>query len=343
MCIICVKPSNVEFPAKSIMKTCFENNPDGAGFAFPKDGEVQIYKGFMSFKKFWRAFRRFELDKSVPVVFHFRIATSAGINRPCTHPFPVTQDYKSLQALTCTTDMAIAHNGVLSNVTPTKTLSDTMVFIRDYLSQVKDEILQSEQTRVAIEKFTAGSKFAVLNGDGDLLMMGSGWIQEKGLYFSNDTFEYRRFNWNSWYEGLYNRDSADVGTRVKDDNGEWQRVYGSGKSSTTKDRDYYYYYYDWQEDRDRLTETAYEEWRRHNTALAYGPSKDEAYKYAQSMLSSVPCPLCDGEMMIYNEDGLILYHCLSCDEWLLDEDVDALWRERETETGERAYRVAGCR
>lgn len=330
MCIICVKPSNVDFPAKSIMKTCFENNSDGAGFAFPMDGEVQIYKGFMSFKKFWRAFRRFELDKSVPVVFHFRIATSAGINRPCTHPFPVTQDYKSLQALTCTTDMAIAHNGVLTNVTPTKTLSDTMVFIRDYLSQVKDEILQSEQIRVAIEKFTAGSKFAVLNGDGDLLMIGSGWIQEKGLYFSNDTFEFERFNWSRWYEGLH-RDAADVGTWVKDDNGEWQRVYGAGTDKG-------YGYYDFNEDRDRLTDKAYDEWRNKNNS----PSSS-GYQYAQSMTSSVPCPLCDGEMIIYNEDGTVYYHCLSCDDWFMEDDVDALWRERETETGERAYRVAGCR
>lgn len=343
MCIICVKPSNADFPSKNVMKMCFENNPDGAGFAFPKDGEVQIYKGFMSFKKFWRAFRRFELDKSVPVVFHFRIATSAGINRPCTHPFPVTQDYKSLQALTCTTDMAIAHNGVLSNVTPTKTLSDTMVFIRDYLSQVKDEILQSEQTRVAIEKFTAGSKFAVLNGDGELLMMGSGWIQERGLYFSNETFEEERFSWRKWYDGLYDS-REDYGTWVKDDNGEWHMMYGSGGKSPSKNKDRNYY--DWEDDRDTLTSAAYDEWlngTKKDKSLIYGPGGGDVYKYAQSMQSSVPCPLCDGEMIIYDEDGVIYYHCLSCDDWFLEEDVDAMWREREAETGERAYRVAACR
>jgi len=337
MCIICVKPSGVEFPSKNVMKACFENNPDGAGFAFPKDGEVQIYKGFMSFKKFWRAFRRFELDKSVPVVFHFRIATSAGINRPCTHPFPVSDDYKSLRSLTCTTDLAIAHNGVLTNVKPTNSLSDTMVFIKDYLAQVKDELLQSETVRVAIEKFTVGSKFAVMSGSGELLMLGAGWIQEKGLYFSNDTFEEDGFSWRKWYDGLY-RNEADYGTWVKDDNGEWHQVYGA--STSKKDRSYY----DWQDDRDSLTSAAYEEWWQNNSkdkSLVYGPGGGEIYKYVQSMLSAVPCPLCDGEMMIYDEDGLILYHCLSCDEWLLEEDVDALWREREVETGERAYRVSG--
>ena len=47
MCIIVVKPAMVEMPKMEILKRCFENNNDGAGFAYRlPDSEVHYQKGF---------------------------------------------------------------------------------------------------------------------------------------------------------------------------------------------------------------------------------------------------------------------------------------------------------
>ena len=55
MCIIVIKPQNVAFPSKEILKNCFTQNPDGAGFMYPANHKVMIEKGFNNFDKFYGA------------------------------------------------------------------------------------------------------------------------------------------------------------------------------------------------------------------------------------------------------------------------------------------------
>ena len=48
MCIAIASPKNNPIPTYDILKTCFRNNDDGAGFAFnTDDNQVKIVKGFM--------------------------------------------------------------------------------------------------------------------------------------------------------------------------------------------------------------------------------------------------------------------------------------------------------
>ena len=45
MCIAIVKPRGVSL-AEARLRLCFENNPDGAGFAIATDQGVTIHKGY---------------------------------------------------------------------------------------------------------------------------------------------------------------------------------------------------------------------------------------------------------------------------------------------------------
>ena len=57
MCIIVYKPIGIDLPDKKTLETCFENNPDGAGFMYRKGREIRIRKGYMNFLSFYRALR----------------------------------------------------------------------------------------------------------------------------------------------------------------------------------------------------------------------------------------------------------------------------------------------
>lgn len=54
MCIAIVSPAGVKCPTLDTLKTCFLNNDDGAGWAYPlPNGRgVKIMKGFMTWKDF---------------------------------------------------------------------------------------------------------------------------------------------------------------------------------------------------------------------------------------------------------------------------------------------------
>ena len=69
MCIIAIKPKGTPVPE---LEEMFFNNPDGAGFMFPKNGHVMIRKGFMDPDSLESALKEIPDPKSVPIVFHFR-------------------------------------------------------------------------------------------------------------------------------------------------------------------------------------------------------------------------------------------------------------------------------
>ena len=78
MCIIIAKDKGISIPDRTILKNCFDNNPDGAGIMWNESEFVHIQKGFM----LWKDFNEFlnSLSKRIDlklasVVMHFRITT----------------------------------------------------------------------------------------------------------------------------------------------------------------------------------------------------------------------------------------------------------------------------
>ena len=188
MCIIAVKWADVSAP-KDVLATCFENNPDGAGYMWEDGGKVHVRKGFFDFEELWKDYEpRNLLNRNV--VFHFRIASSGNVDVNNCHPFPVTPDVKKyLKYRTLESGVpCLCHNGVISELSfAGSKYSDTVLFT-EKLSKAKDCYRK--------ENFPAGfNRFALLNPEGSVNLYGEGWQKAYGMEFSNGTYEDR---WGKW-------------------------------------------------------------------------------------------------------------------------------------------------
>ena len=220
MCIIAYKPLNVAFPEEYILQNCFENNDDGAGFMYTFNGEVHIHKGYETFEKFMAALNKARAitgDK-VPYVMHFRIATQ-GYEKCMTHPFPLSSKMENLKRLHYKCSIGVAHNGILDITSDgAKTYSDTMKFITDYLSNIIQSYdwHKNKRTKKLIEYLIDGSRLAILDAHSHCELMGKGWEEDKGIYYSNHTWAYKKYvytggtagfsgSWNRvwWDDGYY--------------------------------------------------------------------------------------------------------------------------------------------
>lgn len=227
MCIVVYKPKNINFPSKEVLKKCFENNDDGAGFMYATNGKVFIQKGYMTFESFYKALKKSVAQnqggKNIPYVLHFRISTQGGVRPDCTHPYPLSDKMSDLRKVRTQAQIGIAHNGIISltsNYSRKKELNynDTMTFITEYLSLIIKDINYYKDSKAVklIEKLSE-SKLAILGADGHCELIGDKWIENEGCYYSNDTFQvqylpyqYQYFDEEDfyYYESFYNDETG---------------------------------------------------------------------------------------------------------------------------------------
>lgn len=195
MCVIVYKPKGVAFPSKSTLKTCFENNPDGAGYMLAVGGLVLIEKGFMNFSAFYKALKRTrkQYGDNVPYVMHFRITTQAGTRPDCCHPYPLSDDMVELRKLKNTALIGVAHNGIISLTTDrwntTVTYNDTMKFITDYLTLIIDRPdWYTDSNKIKLITRLCESKLAILDKSGRCDLIGEGWLEHDGVMYSNNSY-----------------------------------------------------------------------------------------------------------------------------------------------------------
>ncbi len=188
MCVAIVKKPGIGMPTDNIIATCWENNPDGAGYMFLRSDEVHIRKGFMKLKHLRRALRFEQFGPSDSVSIHFRIATSGGVSRENTHPFPVLADRPALKSCHTKADVGVVHNGIFDFLPEDIDDSDTQAFILHVLGPLKDR-LKDQPIQSLIDLATAGSRLAFLDNTGVFSLYGN-WITDttSGLLFSNKTY-----------------------------------------------------------------------------------------------------------------------------------------------------------
>lgn len=179
MCIAIVQRPGAVLLEKQIEQG-WRRNGDGAGFAFIRDGKVEIKKGFMNLEAFKKAYYDAvkEFGKDSPFLVHMRIRTSGLVDKHNTHPFPIK-------------DGAMIHNGVL--FTPTgkhagdgkKSNSDTKVIASTLFNVLVKQDLITAQPE--IEKVIGTwNKFAFLFNDGEFLIMNEDqgdWVDN--IWYSN--------------------------------------------------------------------------------------------------------------------------------------------------------------
>ncbi len=201
MCIIAIKPAGVKMPETKIFENCWYNNPDGAGFMFPKNGQVEVRKGFMKLKRFKKAVEQLKKEINVvttPIIFHFRIGTSGGNIPENTHPFPVSEHLPMLQKIRCRAPLAVAHNGVIDIRPRKKDISDTMEYILSQLAplyQLKKDFYLLEAGKKLIYN-AIQSKMAFMDAAGRIETVGQ-FEEDKGILYSN--FSYCSYiNYKTW-------------------------------------------------------------------------------------------------------------------------------------------------
>ena len=210
MCIAIAKPIGVDVPNDDILTNCFNNNPDGAGFAFNHNNEVVIRKGYMKLKDFLDAFHKYDEKfnfKNRGVLIHTRITTHGGTNPQMCHPFPINSDEGALKKIEYCSPFAIVHNGIISltsgEATKKKDMSDTAIFVQKYLTKIaKNKNWFNNKANIELIEELIDSKMAVLNGKGKIIMT-SGFTEDNGIFYSNSSYKENRYkkvyNWD-WYD-----------------------------------------------------------------------------------------------------------------------------------------------
>lgn len=190
MCVICVSKKGIRQPNENEIRNMWATNPHGAGYMFVKDGMVEIHKGFMELKDYIRAINSEHFTDDDVVVYHFRISTQAGVTPEMTHPFPLSADLEDMKVLDCMCSVGIAHNGII-RLTSTKDAeySDTALFITEYLPALirNTEDITDKRVKRTI-KALIDSKMVLINGDGDVSIIGDFIGNDDGLMFSNNHF-----------------------------------------------------------------------------------------------------------------------------------------------------------
>ena len=210
MCIAIAKPIGVDIPSDDILTNCFNNNPDGAGFAFNHNNEVIIRKGYMKLKDFLDAFHKYDEKfgfKNRGVLIHTRITTHGGTNPQMCHPFPINSDEGALKKIEYVSPYAIIHNGIISltssEATKKKDMSDTAIFVQKYLTKIaKNKNWFNNKANMELVYELIDSKMAVLNGKGKIVMT-NGFTEENGIFYSNSSYKENRYkrvyDWD-WYD-----------------------------------------------------------------------------------------------------------------------------------------------
>lgn len=196
MCIAIFSPVGSNCPSFEALHSSFENNPDGAGYAFNDQGQVVIKKGFMDWQSFWDSFSKDDKIynfKGRGLLIHARIKTHGQKCPELCHPFPIFSDDGHLRKTYLVTDYAIIHNGVIS-LTSSKAYqepnsSDTLVFVRDYLSLIaQNKAWMKRRCNIELIEKMIGSKMAILNGRGEIIHT-SGFTEDGGIWYSNSSYK----------------------------------------------------------------------------------------------------------------------------------------------------------
>ena len=223
MCVVICKQKEQAKPSKDFLQKAWDHNPDGAGYMYIEKNRVVIRKGFMTFDSFWEKAK--DLPEDSAIVYHFRIATHGARDYKGTHPFPITADEKMLQHPWVRADIGIAHNGIISlcsnyseEANPNN-LSDTQLYIRDYLSRINklNRKWYDDEFWSNIVDRTLSSKMAVLLPDHRIITYGL-FSDVEGYQCSNTFFmPVKNSYWDNYYSSKYTRPVILVDKRIDAD------------------------------------------------------------------------------------------------------------------------------
>lgn len=184
MCIAIFKPADKSIP-KDTLRTCFDNNDDGAGFSYINTDFCGVrrlkIKKYMKFEDFYKAYEKAtRLFPDSPFIIHFRIGTHGEKSSYNCHPFWVRKD------------LVFIHNGIISGVGTDKRKSDTQLFNDKILKKLPKDWERNDAIWSLIHGFIGMSKLIFLNTDGEYMIVNEDkgeWVD--GVWYSNSSYKVR--------------------------------------------------------------------------------------------------------------------------------------------------------
>ena len=256
MCIIvCKERGKAGKLDWDLLKNCFVNNPDGAGYAVAWDDKIRMRKGFMTFDAFKQSLqdcvKKIDL-KECGILLHFRITTHGGTHPENTHPFPL--DSGGVKDLKCGKASAVlAMNGICnSNVSYKDTLSDTMDAVQSIIAPLYRDNGRFWEKPNGEHLFEwLGAKWAILTNDGKIWKYGD-FHEKRGWSYSNTSYNKKTYTY--YYPvGSYSTITSTayglkeyIGEIKNTDTGEVRKV--TAKDDYYLDDENILWLYDWRDD-----------------------------------------------------------------------------------------------
>lgn len=227
MCVIAFSPKGVDIPTVSQIKSMWQHNPDGAGYAYVgKGGKVIYRKGFMKLEELLKELEAPERFKNTNFAIHFRIGTSGENDRATCHPFPISTNFGELRKTEGEVDSVLFHNGILSDggiVSPLA--SDTQDFVVA-MTPLLQKYNKSKARDYFIGELTEGSRLLVLYKGNAFKMFGK-WEKDGDIWVSNLNYKtdytwygsgyygYHYYGYDDYEDYYYPQAIVDKATNVK--------------------------------------------------------------------------------------------------------------------------------
>lgn len=198
MCVIAFSPKGKDIPTIEQIKSMWETNPDGAGYAYNRGDKVIFRKGFMTLDSLLKELEAPERFKNTNFAIHFRIGTS-GINDAKTcHPFPVSTDFGTLRKTEGEEDAVLFHNGVIGEGGLVSPLSSDTQDLVVALAPMIGKYNKSKARDHYLGKLVSGNRLLIMYKNNAFKMYGD-WKKDGNLWVSNLNYKYDY----GWYGRTY--------------------------------------------------------------------------------------------------------------------------------------------
>jgi hypothetical protein len=146
---------------------------------------VVIRKGFMTFSELLDDLNSKDFTDT-NLVLHLRIGTSGYTDGLNCHPYPIYDDNQ----LVCSTNLAMAHNGVLNDYHPglNAKINDTQNFIQKVLKKLDPDFLQDDDKILLIKELIGTNKLCFLDSKNHITTIGD-FIEDGGYIYSNTSYK----------------------------------------------------------------------------------------------------------------------------------------------------------
>lgn len=180
MCTAILNPHNT-LP-KSVFKNVLDNNPDGIGIGFSKNGKLEIHKDLSNVERIYSIYCKFRETHNTPVMIHARIGTAGSKDTSNIHPYQVSKE------------LLFMHNGIVDIDQINLSKSDTW-HVAKAIARFKNplSVLDESTHEYNLINSVCGSynKFIFLSVDNEYTIMNesAGHYDEDGNWFSNYNYK----------------------------------------------------------------------------------------------------------------------------------------------------------